>query len=56
MDSNTQDLFWQMLREIESNTDPKNDVLNKMLVEAAYKHWNKNNPENRPLKPRWNRK
>lgn len=30
-------VYWQMLREIESHTNPENDVLNKLLVEGAYK-------------------
>lgn len=57
MDDNTKDLFWQMLREIEEHCDPKKDILNKLLVEAAYKHWNKCHPNNHcPPEPRWNRK
>ncbi len=30
-------VYWQLLAEVESRTDPKKDVLNKLLVEGAYK-------------------
>jgi len=30
-------VYWQMLAEIESRTDPKKDILNALLVEGAYK-------------------
>ena len=30
-------VFWQMLREIESHTDPKKDPTNALLVEGAYR-------------------
>lgn len=50
-DANTSDLYWQMLMEIESHTRP-NDVLGKMLVEAAYRHWKRLHPESK-AEPRW---
>jgi hypothetical protein len=34
-------VYWQMLREIESNTDPKKDILNKHLVDGAYRLLNR---------------
>jgi|GEM_PF-2707039 len=33
---NVLSVFWQMLREIEDNTDPKHDVLNANLVMGGY--------------------
>lgn len=53
MDENTESLYWQMLMEVESKTNPEKDVLGKLLVEAAYNHWNKKHPKTRPVKPRW---
>jgi len=29
-------VYWQMLREIEENTDPQKERLNTILVEGAY--------------------
>lgn len=53
MDENTESIYWQMLRTIESNTNPNKDVLNKILVESAYNHWNTTHPNNKPMKPSW---
>lgn len=50
---NTLSVYWQMLGEIESKTNPEKDILNRCLVEGAYRHWNKLFPSNKPLKPRW---
>jgi hypothetical protein len=53
MDENTEYLFWQMLRVIESDTNPEKNILNKCLVEGAYKHWNETHPDAPPMKPNW---
>lgn len=45
------ELFWQMLRTIESHTNPQENILDKIQVEDAYKLWNRINKQN--LKPRW---
>lgn len=44
-------VYWQMLREIEENTDPKNERLNAILVEGAYKLLARAGVHNG--KPRW---
>lgn len=40
MPTNEQDnvlsIYWQMLGQIESRTNPKEDILDKLLVEDAY--------------------
>jgi hypothetical protein len=50
---NTLDVYWEMLMQMESHTDPKKDILNKDLVERAYKNWNMLHPQSLPIKPRW---
>lgn len=46
-------VFWQMLGEIEANTDPKKDALNKILVEGAYNVLRRSNITDQQA--RWNR-
>lgn len=29
-------VYWQLLREVEENTEPDKDILNKLLVEGGY--------------------
>jgi len=45
-------IYWQMLGEIESHTDPEKDVLNKILVEGAYKVLHRSGIYTN-TKPRW---
>lgn len=52
MDTNTEDVFWAMLMDLESCTRQE-DILRKMLVESAYRHWNNMHPGNVPKFPRW---
>lgn len=52
MDNNTEDVFWAMLMDLESCTRQE-DILRKMLVESAYRHWNNMHPGNTPKFPRW---
>lgn len=52
-DDITTSIYWQMLVEIESRTDPKKDILDKHLVEGAYRHWNALHPDVKPMVPRW---
>lgn len=52
-DENTTDIYWQMLMEIESRTNPERDILNKLLVEGAYRNWNRLHPDRKPVNPRW---
>ena len=44
-------VYWQMLREIESHTDPKKDPTNAILVEGAYRVLNRCGIHDG--KPRW---
>ena len=44
-------VFWQMLGELESRTDPEKDILDKHLVEGAYTLLNRSNIIQE--KPRW---
>jgi hypothetical protein len=44
-------VYWQMLREIEENTDPKKERLNAILVEGAYRLLARAGVHNG--KPRW---
>lgn len=53
MDDITESIYWQMLMEIESTTNPEKDILNKSLVEGAMRHWNKMHPKQVPVEPRW---
>lgn len=54
MDTDTADVFWAMLMDLESHTRPE-DVLRKMLVESAYRHWNNMHPNAKPMHPRWHK-
>ena len=48
----TKSLYWQMLMELEGHMRD-DDVLGKILVESAFAHWNRLNPEKKPMKARW---
>ncbi len=48
------DIYWQLLNAIEMHTDPKEDILNKLLVESAYKVVNRHGLSKHT--PRWNNK
>jgi hypothetical protein len=54
---NILDIYWQMLVQLESNVNPRDDILDKRLVEAAYIVLNrvgeKTQHHNCKLKPRW---
>lgn len=52
--SNILSIYWQMLQEIEANTNPEKDPLNKLLVEGAYKVLNRAGISEQ--KPRWIKK
>ncbi len=44
-------VLWQLLREVESKTDPKTDPTNVCLVEGGYRLLNRTVFPN--VKPRW---
>jgi len=44
-------VYWQLLAEVEGNTDPKKDILNKHLVEGAYTVLNRSGVIGN--RPRW---
>lgn len=46
-------ILWQLLIEVQANTDPKKDILNKVLVEGAYNVLN--NIGYTKARPRWER-
>jgi hypothetical protein len=54
---NILDIYWQMLVQVESKVNPRDDVLDKRLVEAAYIVLNrvatKTGHHNNKLHPRW---
>jgi hypothetical protein len=50
----TESIYWQMLMDLESHMR-SDDTLGKLLVEGAYKHWNRLHPDNTPMSPRWNK-
>jgi len=52
--ANVLSVFWQMLLEIEGNTDPKRDVLNANLVKGAYNVLNRIGATQ--ARPAWERK
>ena len=45
-------VYWQLLGEVETNTNPDKDILNKYLVEGAYRVLNRAGIL-RNAKPRW---
>ena len=49
---NVESIYWQMLMCMESRCG-QNDVLDKMLVEAAYDVWNRTHPDDVVKYPRW---
>jgi hypothetical protein len=49
-------VYWEMLMVLESRVDPDKDVLDKMLVEGAYKVLRRAKIFDADLKPRWERK
>lgn len=55
MDENTESVYWNMLIALESKTNPNKDIIDKNLVEAAYRHWNTMHTKNIPLFPKWMR-
>lgn len=54
---NVLSVYWQMLSQLEGNCDPKKDILDKHLIEGAYKVLNrvavKTDSKWREFKPRW---
>jgi len=47
-------IYWQMLGELEARIDPTKDVLDRHLVEGAYRVLNRSGVfRNAELKPRW---
>lgn len=49
--SNVLSIYWQMLQEIESRTDPKRQVLDAHLVQGAYNLLNRIGSTD--ARPRW---
>lgn len=47
-------VYWQMLREIEAETDPEKSPLNKVLVEGGYSLLNRIGATS--LRPVWEKK
>jgi hypothetical protein len=54
---NVMSIYWQMLSQLESECDPKKDILDKHLIEGAYKVLNrvakKTGSIHSDFKPRW---